>query len=144
MRAKGVIRRQVQWSESRKFFYWRLRRRTIEFDVAKRLAGSSAAAAARGFRKEAVGDLQRWFNSVSNEPERWEDDRAMVTWFTAYEPQLEAYIAEKRSKTLASQIGERLSELSGVPEDISAMKDALKNIPAGDRAKLFQALKDLA
>jgi hypothetical protein len=37
MKALGVIRKEVKWSESRTYFYWRLRRRLIEFEIANSL-----------------------------------------------------------------------------------------------------------
>ena len=40
MEAKGVIRRQVQWKESRAYFYWRLRRRLWEFQCYNKYTNS--------------------------------------------------------------------------------------------------------
>lgn len=37
MEARGAIRKAVPWSESRSFFYWRLRRRLAEFDLRKQV-----------------------------------------------------------------------------------------------------------
>jgi acetyl-CoA carboxylase/biotin carboxylase 1 len=34
MKAKGVIKKQIAWGASRQFFYWRLRRRLLEFALA--------------------------------------------------------------------------------------------------------------
>jgi acetyl-CoA carboxylase/biotin carboxylase 1 len=49
MRAKGVIKKQIMWSQSRAFFYWRLRRRLHEFQMANevgRLRGKDACGGA--------------------------------------------------------------------------------------------------
>lgn len=37
MEARGAVRKVVPWSESRSFFYWRLRRRLAEFDLRKQV-----------------------------------------------------------------------------------------------------------
>src|SRR5690606_32600803 len=37
MKAKGTIRQALQWSQSRRFFYWRLRRRLNEEYILRRL-----------------------------------------------------------------------------------------------------------
>lgn len=52
MKAKGVIKKQVQWSKSRSYFYWRLKRRLIEFDIANKIHGKSNLPA--GKRKEII------------------------------------------------------------------------------------------
>jgi acetyl-CoA carboxylase/biotin carboxylase 1 len=167
MRAKGVIRRQVQWAESRKFFYWRLRRRLIEFDVANRLAkfatapGAASAAAGlagtaasgasstsnttsasgkSGFRKETTAELQLWHAQVTNNPAMWEDDRELVDWFHTNPTALESFLAGKRAQLLVSQVGERLDALAGL--ETKAVKEALKALTPEARAALLQALKE--
>jgi acetyl-CoA carboxylase/biotin carboxylase 1 len=52
MKAKGVIKKQVQWSQSRSYFYWRLKRRLIEFDIANKIHGNTNLPAGR--RKEII------------------------------------------------------------------------------------------
>lgn len=37
MEARGAVRKVVPWSESRSFFFWRLRRRLAEFDLRKQV-----------------------------------------------------------------------------------------------------------
>lgn len=37
MEARGAVRKVVSWSESRSFFFWRLRRRLAEFDLRKQV-----------------------------------------------------------------------------------------------------------
>lgn len=37
MEARGAVRKVVPWSESRSFFFWRLRRRLAEFDLQKQV-----------------------------------------------------------------------------------------------------------
>jgi hypothetical protein len=85
MKAKGVIRQQVQWAQSRTFFYWRLRRRLLEFEVVNSIFAPAAASSsgrsgkneraiysdggsvsgvdAAGARKRATQELHQWFLS---------------------------------------------------------------------------------
>ena len=37
MAAKGVIREILDWKNAREFFYWKVKRRILEFDVEKKL-----------------------------------------------------------------------------------------------------------
>merc|ERR1711981_317084 len=37
MKAVGAIRKELEWSMSRIFFYWRLRRKLAEFDLRKKM-----------------------------------------------------------------------------------------------------------
>ena len=41
MDAVGVIEKEVEWTESRSFFFWRLRRKLAEFDLRKRMVEAS-------------------------------------------------------------------------------------------------------
>jgi len=41
MKAKNVIRQELQWRESRRFFYWRVRRRVNEEYIIKRISTSN-------------------------------------------------------------------------------------------------------
>jgi acetyl-CoA carboxylase/biotin carboxylase 1 len=42
MKAKGTIREALEWTNARKYFYWRLRRRLAEEVVAKKLAAADS------------------------------------------------------------------------------------------------------
>lgn len=84
MQSKGVIRRQVDWAQSRTFFFWRLRRRLTEFDLAAQLAACSGGSTGAGsrHRREAAADLKAWFQQSGGKEEVWEDDRRMMLWLT--------------------------------------------------------------
>ena len=41
MAAKGVIREILDWRTAREFFYWKVRRRILEFDVEKKLKAAN-------------------------------------------------------------------------------------------------------
>ena len=83
MQAVGVIRKQVEWSTSRTFFYWRLRRKLAEFDLRKKII--EAAEVGRAVKSptplEATDLIKAWFLETPGMNEmKWEDDKTMLTW----------------------------------------------------------------
>ena len=152
MKAKGVIRRQVQWAESRSFFYWRLRRRLQEFDVVNACGIKNVV----GERKQAIHALQQWYcetataaagaGSAAAIAAAWEDDRKMVAWFSDHKDELQAYIATSASNTCIADVGAKLSELvratnGGGASATEILKKALLSLPEADRAHILAALK---
>ena len=143
MKAKGVIRRQVQWAESRKFFYWRLRRRLQEFDVVNACGVKNAV----GERKQAIQELKQWYCATAGAAAAaWEDDRKMVNWFTEHDSELQAYIATAASNVCIADIGAKLSDLVKATNGAGAsstevLKQALLNLPEAERTKILAAMK---
>lgn len=83
MKAVGVIRQQVDWTSSRTFFYWRLRRKLAEFDLRKQII--EAAEVGRGVKTptplEATDLIKQWFlDSPGMTEAKWEDDKLMLSW----------------------------------------------------------------
>ena len=62
MKSKGVIRAEIKWEQSRHYFFWRLRRRLTEFDLAQKLYEDGIASASR-HRRDVVENLRTWFNA---------------------------------------------------------------------------------
>ena len=96
MKAVGVIEREVKWSESRNFFYWRLRRKLAEFDVRKKVI--EAADVGRGVKTptpiEASNLIKNWFVETPGMDElKWVDDKAVLTWMAHYHQHLEEKIS---------------------------------------------------
>jgi len=140
MRSKGVIRKQVNWAQSRAFFFWRLRRRLTEFDLANKLAaarGLSTTSAGSKHRREAVDDLKAWFlSNAGSKPEMWEDDRRVMLWLTDNHAAFAAYVAERKANFTAKALAERMSAC-----DAEGLKRAVANLSPEVRAALAAALK---
>lgn len=147
MKAKGVIRRKVKWSESRRFFYWRLRRRLLEFDVANQLLVKGNPKPV-DHRKRVIADLNQWFLSVGGTADQWEDDKGMVAWFDTHKSELTEYIASVKNALLVLHINQKLADVvqlavadNGSSEDASAfLKEAFKTLSKEDRSLLLKAL----
>lgn len=75
MKAKDTIRMPLQWSQARRFFYWRLRRRLNEESVLKRLATSQSKELVS--RSANLKILESW----SGIPSYSTDDQGVALWF---------------------------------------------------------------
>ena len=142
MKAKGVIRKQVQWAESRAFFYWRLRRRLLEFDA----VNACGAQAEAGERKAAIAALRGWFLTQGGDEGQWEDDRGMVEWFQDHTVELNGYTAGVRGQACVGEIRDKLAELVKAAKGhavntADVLKQALAGLPAAERAEILAALK---
>jgi acetyl-CoA carboxylase / biotin carboxylase 1 len=105
MEAKGVIKKVVDWDESRAFFYKRLKRRVSESSIVKRVV---EAAGEEFSHKEAVDLVKSWAGS-----ERWVDDEAFFAWKIDpknYEAHLEELEYHKVFKILKSSSLKALSK----------------------------------
>lgn len=87
MKRKGVIRRQVNWVESRSYFFWRLQRRLAEFDISKKVEAMKTSNNADTDRTSNHANLataamiKDWFVESGGPESSWDnDDRMAVQW----------------------------------------------------------------
>jgi len=82
MKAKDVIRQELQWRDSRRFFYWRVRRRVNEEYIMKRMSASNKsplASRARNFETLAAWTGIPKFKTADREVATWyEENRKIV------------------------------------------------------------------
>lgn len=85
MMAKGVISEILEWKTSREFFYWKVKRRILEFDVEKKLKIVNK----KLNHGQILSMLRRWFLESKGPVQNylWDDDRAVVDWFGSPEEQ---------------------------------------------------------
>ena len=152
MQAKGVIRSQIPWAQSRTFFYWRLKRKLKEFEVVNAINGGGTKLSF-GQRKSLIAELQQWFLSSSvqgGEPSCcWEtDDRLVVSWLDSHVAELQSYISLAKVRSHVSAIGARLSVLlrSADAEGtrisrVAVLQHALMQLSQTDRDDIKAALK---
>jgi len=136
MQAKGVIRKQVNWNESRSYFFWRLRRRLTEFDLAASLAKSSFGPVAADHRKAVIADLQGWFTKSGGSSEVWEDDKKMLVWLSANGVAFKKYISDCNAQAMSSQLALKLKETSA-----DGLRQVLQGLSSEDRKKILAALE---
>ncbi|POV99067.1 hypothetical protein PSTT_13983 [Puccinia striiformis] len=145
MKAKGTIREALDWSESRRYFYWRLRRRLLEEEILKKLEKAEQSSPAvidraskRTERMKIIED--RFLHDLSLE-EIQTNDQVVCSKIEERTKLIDALVSETEKASLESQIqglinsksdlvfesikkvlGDRLS-----PEEISVLSKLGKN-----------------
>jgi acetyl-CoA carboxylase / biotin carboxylase 1 len=101
MKAKGVIRKELEWRDSRRFFYWRLRRRLNEqaiIHTMKSLHGDKLFGQA-----EAVGYLKTWY--FEHGKQNWDDgDREVATWLERDGKAIQAKVEELKNASVTKEL----------------------------------------
>ncbi|ORZ00046.1 acetyl-CoA carboxylase [Lobosporangium transversale] len=107
MKAKGTIREALDWTNARRFFYWRVRRRLAEEYVRRRMV----AAKKTQTRDEQTVTLLGWFgrdiahSSESDLKQIWEtEDRIVFEWLESEANKINHFIQELARVGTADEI----------------------------------------
>ena len=149
MQAKGVIKKQVPWAQSRSFFYWRLRRRLAEFDIAKRIhavsksSSSSSAALDKGYRKKYIAKFQEWFAASSSaDPSVLESDRGFVEWAKENSSKIDDFVKKESNVLLKAALTATMTSLLDTANgDPQILAEALKGLSASRAEQFLNLLK---
>lgn len=76
MQSTGVIVQEVDWSQSRSYFYWRLRRRLAEFQLRAQICKHDADLSLT----QASALIKKWFVETGGSVEAWEDSKGVLSW----------------------------------------------------------------
>ena len=115
MKAKDVIRMPLQWTNARRFFYWRLRRRLNEEYVLKRMAAAqSKELVSRGANLKT---LEAW----SSIPKFGSDDMSVAVWYEENRKQIHEKVEGMRAEAVAYDVaalmrGNKQGGLKGVAQ----------------------------
>jgi len=118
MKAKGVIRKQVRWSESRAFFYWRLRRLLCEFALVNEVATLDASVKAR--RAEITLELREFYLvqcastgtvAPAAAAERWDSDRNMMGWYASNKATMTKFVTAQKEAIVQHKLATTINEL---------------------------------
>lgn len=142
MQAKGVIRRQVDWAESRRYFFYRLQRRLAEFSAMNSI-NESLNPEDQVPRKQLSTQLQEWFVGQGGSVQEFEDDRYMVQWYTEHAQSLqEGFVSRHRAeKQSAAAVDQLQSVLNAGTDAVSTLSRALGALSADEKAQLLKALQ---
>ncbi|XP_052155792.1 acetyl-CoA carboxylase 2 [Oryza glaberrima] len=135
MAAKGVIKKVVDWEESRSFFYKRLRRRISEDVLAKEIR---AVAGEQFSHQPAIELIKKWY-SASHAAE-WDDDDAFVAWMDNpenYKDYIQDLKAQRVSQSLSS-LSDSSSDLQALPQGLSMLLDKMD---PSRRAQLVEEIR---
>ena len=125
MKAKNVIRSQVNWKESRKFFYWRLKRRLTEMDLAKNVKELLPNKST----KEIVDSFKTWFTSKTNDSNLFEDDKKLLGWIEDHSNDVQGWLASLRDSALVLKLTDCFTKMAATNHvDASIISNAINNI----------------
>jgi len=151
MKAVGVITRDIEWEDSRTFFFWRLRRKLAEFDLRKKImfAGDVGRGTSLMTPTESSLLIMQWFTqSEGVSPNSWEDDKRVLAWMGRNNELLETKIAEMAKTHVADEVYSALTAGGttariGAAGIIEGLARALSSMPSEQKEHFKKNLEDL-
>lgn len=143
MKAKGVIRECLDWTNARRFFYWRARRRLSEEYMLRHMGTTTLAAS----HKESVAKstavrtrnlelLQSWSGI-----EDWEtDDQSVAEWYEKERSAIGERVEKLKAEKLAGELAEvvRRNKEAG----FKGVREVLRIMPLEERDAILRFLKE--
>lgn len=143
MKAKGTIRKEIEWKNARRFFYWRVRRRLNEEYILKRMAQTSGkpavsnvSAAPSEERVRHQQQLAAWTGIADFE----RDDRAVASWYEDNSEKITAKIKQLKSEAVANEL-EELMGGANREASLRGLKEYLSKMPIEERDSIIRSLK---
>ena len=134
MKAKGVIRDSLKWTEARRFFYWRVRRRLNEEYILKRLAAASKAPDAS--RAKHLEILKAWTGVEQFE----KNDREVAVWYEENRKVVADKVESLKTQGTTYEVAKLLRE--GGKGGLSGVKQVLSMLPAKEREEALKFLSE--
>jgi len=132
MKAKDVIRMPLQWSQARRFFYWRLRRRLNEEYVVKRMAAAqSKELVSRG---QNLKTLEAW----SGIPKFQTDDMSVAMWYEENRKQIHEKIEAMRAEAVAFDVAALMR--SNKNGGLKGVAQVLSMLPVDEKEEVLKWL----
>lgn len=139
MKAVGVIRQIVDVEQSRRFFYWRLRRRLLERTIEKDIINASGMD-----WRDAHATLLKWFEQSTqmHSTQDHEADQRMLEWLTQ---ERDNFIASQIDALHRTSIREEVRKMGMKNPDAVAegMRAALGSLSPEDRERMLASLTSL-
>lgn len=142
MKAKGVIRDALEWTNSRRYFYWRLRRRLNEEYILRRMSSSvinpnqtQSQAKAIELRQNKLHLLRSWSGIVD-----WEtDDRAVTEWYETERKTIGEKVEAMKSDLLASEVATLVRDHA--KSGWKGVREVLRVMPVEERDQILKYLQ---
>jgi acetyl-CoA carboxylase/biotin carboxylase 1 len=120
MKAKDVIRSPLQWTNARRFFYWRLRRRLNEEYVLKRMATSQSKELVS--RASNLRTIEAWVGIPNFDT----DDMSVALWYEENRANISSKIEALKGESVAYDVaallrGNKNGGLKGVAQVLSML-----------------------
>ncbi len=143
MKAKGTIREVLEWSNARRFFYWRVRRRLSEEYMLRHMASSTLTAS----QKESVAKtsanrdrnlelLKSWSGIAA-----WDtNDQAVAEWYEKERKSIGEKVELFKAEKLAGELAEvvRRNKEAG----FKGVREVLRIMPLEERDAILKFLKE--
>ncbi|CAI4218074.1 unnamed protein product [Parascedosporium putredinis] len=126
MKAKGVIRDSLEWCDSRRYFYWRLRRRLNEEYILRRMASDQE----RNLRL-----LASW-SSIDDFDK---NDRRVAEWYETNRRAISDKVDNLKSENLSAQLAALVRDNKGA--GLRGLREVLRTMPVEEREQALQFLK---
>lgn len=107
MKAVGVINQEVEWKNSRSFFYWRLRRKLAEFDLRRQIVQASVVGQGAGKLTpiQASSKIKEWYVASPNVTEKmWDNDKLVLTWMGEKYAELGEKVLECSKQSVIAEV----------------------------------------
>ncbi|XP_024374276.1 acetyl-CoA carboxylase 1 [Physcomitrium patens] len=137
MAAKGVIKKVVDWGESRHFFFQRLKRRLAEESLIQQLL---VAGGPNMCHSAALALIKDVFTTSTGGPWEWTDDAQFLAW-SSQPTGLEVHLNELREKHVVKEmvaLGSSAEALKALPQGLNAL---LRSVDDSTRFQLVEELK---
>jgi acetyl-CoA carboxylase/biotin carboxylase 1 len=151
MKAVGVIEKDVEWEDSRSYFFWRLRRKLAEFDLRKKII--AAGDVGRGVKPvnavEASSIIKQWFLDDHGQTlQAWKDDKQVLAWMGQNNTKLEAKVAELAKQYVAEEVFLAMSaggntSLIGTQGIVEGISRAMSTMSSDQKLALKSSLKNI-
>jgi len=132
MKAKNVIRQELQWRDSRRFFYWRVRRRVNEEYIMKRMSTSNKSPLAS--RERNLETLSAW----TGIPKFQTADREVATWYEENRKTVHEKIEALKTEGVTFEVASLLQGNS--KGGLKGVQQVLSMLPAAEREAALKYL----
>lgn len=143
MKAKGTIRDVLEWTNARRFFYWRLRRRLSEEYMLRHMATTTLAtkesqstAKTSEVRARNLQLLQNWSGITG-----WEEkDQEVAEWYEKERKSIGEKVETLKAEKLAAEVAEvvRRNKEAG----FKGLREVLRVMPLEERDEVLKYLKE--
>ncbi|CAI4035678.1 hypothetical protein SMKI_13G3290 [Saccharomyces mikatae IFO 1815] len=121
MLIKGVIRKELEWKKSRRFLYWRLRRRMNEARVIKVLQQKTCDKKMKMKHGDLLKMVQSWYSGLDVN-----DDRAVAEFIERNSKKIDKNIEEFEISLFIDELKRKFEDKSGniVLEELTKLVDS--------------------
>ncbi|KAJ1994228.1 acetyl-coenzyme-A carboxylase [Coemansia spiralis] len=132
MVAKGVIRKELQWENTRTYFFYRLKRRLFEEELRKTMQKVSPELT----RDQSTVIIGEWFAKANSDADFAYDDKVVVAWFEDASQDIAEKLNTWAAKIEADKVATQVAQASD--DDIVA---ALQKLSPERREQLLSKLQ---